>query len=289
MGIAARRTTGLLYNFDSLSTHAWVEVALPTRNRDLHWFIVDPTLAGTTQTEAERSSFVQFRDRILLYPLRPTVRVEGARGRSTTDVLFNWRKGELEPFTDGTQLGVLVDRVIAGVDGAFSRQAESLSASNLLLRRESSTIAGSPYLIVDRPNARERDTRIRLRLENEERLVIELVAAVGAALESETDRETTALMRRTYLDFENLFFGGIPAHRNLELVYDRDRHTDRLHTVSLRFGRYLVEHHLERILKKLVRNDILTEAEIASLSETSRVSGGRNLYILQELARRHRP
>jgi len=289
MGIAARRATGLLYNLDTLSAHAWVEVALPTREPDLHWFIVDPTLAGTAPLEAGKSPFIQFKDRILLYPFRPTVDVKGAGGRRTTDVLFNWRKGGDTPFTEGNQLDGFIDLVVEGIDQIISHQAEDLAAADLLLHRESSTIAGSPYRLVDRPVNEGSDTRLRLRLENEERLVVELAAAPGGALESKTEHETIDLLIRAYSDLDNVFFGGVSAHRNLELIYDRDRHTDRLHTVSLRFGRYLVEHYLERILKRLSKQGLLTETETAKLSEIAEASCGKNLYVLQELARQHAP
>jgi len=285
MGIVARPATGLLYDLNTLSAHAWVEVALPTRDRDLHWFIVDPTLAGAMQVESERSSFVQFKDRILLYPFRPMIGVEGAGGHRTTDVLFNWRKGTEPPMSDGALLDGFTDLVVEGVDRDISRRAEELSERGPLLRRRSSSIAGSPYLIVDRPVAEESDSRLEVRLENEERLVVQLVAEPGLALESKTDHETISLLSRAYSDLNGLFFAGVPAHLNLELIYTRDRHTDRLHTVSLRVGRYLVEHHLDRILKRLSKYDLLSETETAKLSEIAKASGGKNLYVLQELAR----
>ena len=76
-----------------------------------------------------------------------------------------------------------------------------------------------------------------------------------------------------------------PAFRNLELIYIRDRHSDRLHTVSLRFSRYLVEHSLGRILKRLSKSGLLTADETARLAAVAEASGGKNLYLMQELAR----
>jgi hypothetical protein len=287
MDIASRRATGLLYDLSTLSAHAWVEVALPKRDRELHWFLVDPTLAGSTAIEAERSSFVQFRNRILFYPFRPTIGVEGAGGRRSTDVLFNWEDGLTTSVTGGAELDRFVDRVVEGVDQAISRQAEDLAAADLLLRRESSTIAGSPYVIVDRPVAEESDARLRLRLENEERLVLEIAAAQGNALESASDSEIMDQLSQAYTDLNDLYFAGNAAYRNLEILYHRDRHTDRLHTVSLHFGRYALEHLLDRILKRLSQHDLLSEAEVARLNEIAQASGGKNLYVLQELARQH--
>jgi transglutaminase-like putative cysteine protease len=285
MGIAARRSSGLLYNLDILLPHVWVEAGLPTRDGDLHWFIVDPTLAGASRREAERSSFVQFKDRILLYRIRPVVTVDGAGGGYTTDVLLNWRAVGETPPADGAPLDDFVDTVITRVDRDISRMAENLTHLGLLQRRLSSTVPGSPYLIVDRAIADSGQTRLRLWLENEERIVLELTAPAGRALDSESDLETIELMMRTYSDLDTLFFGGLPAHYGLELVFERDRHTDRLHTVSLRFGRYLVEHFLDRILTRLSKSGLLTEQETSSFSEVAKASDGKNLYVLQELAR----
>jgi transglutaminase-like putative cysteine protease len=285
MEIPARRPTGLLYDLDTLATHAWVEVALPLRSGGLHWFVVDPTLAGTTPVEGRKTDYVQFRDRVLLYPLRPAVNVEGMAGRPTTDILINWRKGTGSPFTDAGELSRFIDLVIQGVDQVISRAAEGLAKEGLLLRRESASIAGSPYLVIDRPVREKSSSRLQLRLENEERLVLDLVAEKGSALESKVDLETIDRMRAAYTDLNNLFFGGIQAHHNLELIFSRGRHSDRLHTVSLRIGRYLVEHYLERILKRLTKADLLTEEETVRITAVAEASGGKNLYVLQELAR----
>jgi hypothetical protein len=278
-----------IFNPRVTDVNAWVEAALPTREGDLHWFVIDPTLAGTTTLEAERSSFVQFEDRILLYPFRPTISVAGLSGRRTTDVLLNWRRAEETLLTGSAQLDRFIDSVVEGVDRHASRMAEDLVERGLLLRRQSSTIVGSPYVLVDRPATEKGDSRLQLRLENEERLVLELAASVGNALERKTDLETIERLSRAYSDLNGLFFAGAPAHRNLELVYARDRHTDRLRSVSLIVGRYLVEHHLDRILKRLSNNRLLTKEETAELSEIAKATGGKNLYVLQELARQHDP
>ena len=285
MKIPARRPTGLLYDFDTLAAHAWVEVALPLRGGALHWFIVDPTLAGATPVEGRKTAYVQFRDRVLLYPLRPVVSVQGMAGRPTTDILLNWRKETGSSLTDAGELNRFIDLVIQGVDQEISRGAERLAEAGLLLRRESASIAGSPYLAVDRPVVDERSGRLQFRLENEERLVLDLGAEFRSALESKADLETIDRMRTIYTDLNGLFFGGIKAHHNLELVFFRNRHSDRLHTVSLRFSRYLIERSLDRILKKLTKSGLLTEEETARISAIAEASGGKNLYVLQELAR----
>ena len=115
--------------------------------------------------------------------------------------------------------------------------------------------------------------------------MLELSAGPDLALDSKADLETIDRMRAAYKDLNGHFFAGLKAHYNLELVFSRDRHSDRLHTVSLRFGRYLVEHYLDRILKRLSKGGLLTEEETDRISTLAEASGGKNLYILQELAR----
>ena len=96
-GVTARQATGLLYDLDTFAAHAWVEAALPTREGKLHWFICDPTLAGTTPVADQKAAYVQLKERILLYPMRPVVRVEGLTGHRTNDLFLNWRKSGPSP------------------------------------------------------------------------------------------------------------------------------------------------------------------------------------------------
>jgi len=281
MGIPARRATGRVYDFDSFSAHAWVEVGLPKRSGELHWFVADPTFAGTTSSEKEKAAYVQLKDRTLLYPVKPTIRLEGTTARRSTDIILDPRTTDEERFADPAQADTFIDIVIATVDQEISSGAQRLADESLLLRRESASIVGSPYVIVDRPLAPESSNRFQLRLENEERLVLDVTVAEG----SDLDPEITSRLRAVYQDLNNHFFAGEPAFRNLELIYIRDRHSDRLHTVSLRFGRYLVEHSLARILKRLSKGGLLTEEETARITAVADSSGGKNLYLLQELAR----
>jgi transglutaminase-like putative cysteine protease len=281
-GIPARRATGLLYNFDTLSAHAWVEVGLPKRDGAVHWFIVDPTLAGTSPAEEEKTTYVQFRNRTLLYPMRPSVSLKGMTGQRTTDILLNWRNQAERPISGPSEAIKFVDLVTSSVDQEISGGAQRLANAGLLLHRESASILGSPYLIVDRPLASESPSAIQLRLENEERLVLDLTAGDG----SEIDDEVISRLRATYRDLSSTFFSGRPAYHNLELVYLRDRHSDQLHTVSLRVGRYVVEQNLARILKRLSKGGFLMEEETERISAVAEASGGKNLYLLQELARR---
>lgn len=285
VGIPARRATGLLYDLNTLSAHAWVEAALPTRDGSFHWFICDPTLAGTTPIESQKAGYVQFKDRILFHPARPAIHAEGLAGPITSDVLLNWRTSNERLSANPQELSQFIDLVIEEVDHEIARDAEDLAEKNLLLRRESASIAGSPYFFVDRPLTDNDTSWIQVRLENEEWLVLDLVAEEYSSLESDTDLEMIDHMRTAFDDLNKMFFLGAPAHYNLELLHLRDPHTDGLHTLSLRFGRYLVEHQLDRILKRLAKKKILTNEEVARITEVADISGGRNLYIVQELAR----
>jgi hypothetical protein len=118
-------------------------------------------------------------------------------------------------------------------------------------------------------------------LENPERIVLDVTTGRG----SELDAGAISHLRSVYQDLSRSFFAGEPAYRNLELIYVRDPHSDRLYSVSLRIGAYLVQHSLDRVLKKLSRGGLLTEEETAKVSAVAGISGGENLYLLQELAR----
>lgn len=282
MRIPARHATGLLYNFDTFLAHAWVEVGPATRDGTVHWFIVDPTLAGTAGEGVQTAAFVQFSDRLLLYPVKPAVHLENMTGRLTTDIFLNWRKPGARDLSDPSRSNRLVELVTSSIDREISSGAERLADEGLLLHRQSASIVGSPYVIVDRPLADGRPTTIQLRLENEERLVLDLTTEIGSKIDEAAINE----LRAVYRSLSAAFFASKPAYHNLELVYLRDRHTDRLHTVTLRLGRYLLEHQLDRVLKRLSKANLLMAEESARIAEVADASGGRNLYLLQELARR---
>jgi transglutaminase-like putative cysteine protease len=281
MEIPARRATGLLYNFVALAPHAWAEVGLPKRDGAVHWFIVDPTFSGTSKLEKDKAAYVQFKDRVFLYPMKPSIYFQEMTARRTVDILLNWREPAARNLDSPSEAGRFVDLVISSVDREISAGAQRLADAGLLFRRQSASIVGSPYVIVERPLDGGHSNDMQLRLENEERLVLDLTAGDG----SEVDDEVIKSVRAVYRDLSNSFFASKPAYRNLELVYIRDRYSDRLHTVSLRFERYLVEHQLARILKRLSKNGFLTEEETARISAVAKASGGKNLYLLQELAR----
>jgi transglutaminase-like putative cysteine protease len=281
MGIPARPAAGLLYDVNTLATHIWAEVGLPQRDGTIRWFIVDPTLAGTTTREEDKARFVQFKDRVLLYPMKPSVRLEGVIGHHTTDILLNWRPPNSGCFALPTQFTDFVDLATTAVDREISIGAQRLVDASVLFRRRSASIMGSPYVIVDRPLERPGSNSVQLRLENEERLTLDLTAGDGG----ENFENAIDALRSVYRDLSRVFFDSKPAYHNLELVFSRDRHSDELRAVSLRVGRYLVEHQLHRILKELVGADLVTEEEAAQLTTTAKASNGTNLYLMQELAR----
>ncbi len=106
----------------------------------------NPTLAGSTPFEDRKAEYVQFKDRVLMYPLRPVIGVEGPSGRPIIDALFNWRK-TTEPSSAGPrEADAFIELVIEGVDRAISRAAEELAEGDLLFQRESASIAGSPTI-----------------------------------------------------------------------------------------------------------------------------------------------
>ena len=179
-----------------------------------------------------------------------------------------------------------VDLVTREVDEIISDAAVRLVDSGRLFRRQSASIPRSSYLIVDRPASEQAVSQMQLRLENEERLVLELAAVDGSALDGETDLELVSRLRKTYVELNSVFFAGVPARANLELVFSRNRNSDDLESVSLRFGRFVVENFLDRILSRLKKQGFLTDDEVTKLTETWEVSGRMNLYALQELARR---
>jgi transglutaminase-like putative cysteine protease len=280
VGIPVRRANGFIYNFDDYAGHAWLEVGLPTRDGRLHWFVVDPTFAGTTPLANEKAAYVQFKDRVLLYPIKPLVTVKGGVGVRSAEIMLNWRKADGRPLSHPALINQFIDLVTTSIDRKVADRADRIEETSSALIRKSASIAGSPYLILDRPLEIKGADRIQLRLENEERLTLDVSVSKGSG----PDSEAISRLRSAYEDLSFRFFSGNPAYRNLELIYVRDRHTDQLRTVSLRVGRYLVENFLDRILKRLVKGGLLTEAESEKLSVVSEASGGRNLYLMQELA-----
>ena len=222
MGIPARRAVGRFYDFDTLSAHAWVEVALPKRSGEPHWFVADPTFAWATAIEEEKAAYVQLNDRMLLYPAKPTIKLEGTTANRISDIFLNRRKTDEERFSDPAEADRFVDLVIAAVDKEISGGAQLLADGDLLLRRESASIVGSPYVIVDRPLSPESSTRIQLRLENDERLSLDVTA--GDSME--IGAETISRLRSAYQDLNSHFFRNQTAFRNIELTYIRDLHSE---------------------------------------------------------------
>ncbi len=287
-GIPCRQATGFLYDFNQLSAHAWVEVALPRRGGGLHWFICEPTIANLVAAADRKDQFVQFASRLTLYPIQPLVVLGNLPADHTTDLLFNWRKRDGRADTSPLELRRFMTDVRTRVVSRFTERADALVAADLMLIRELPISLGSPYEILEQPVG-ETGSLLRVVLENEERIMIELTARGGEAdLGGAAEQEVITKLRATYEYLSQLLFEGEIAYHNLELTFSRDPHSDRLQVVRLRFGRYLIENHFEPIVKRLSRVGFLTEEAVDLLQSVHTASGGMNLYFLQELARYRR-
>jgi hypothetical protein len=283
-GLPSRRTAGFLYDLDRLVAHAWVEAALPIEDGELHWFICDPTLASRAGTDQMKERFVQFKDRVLLYDVQPVVAMNGAV-RGNADLLLHWRRPGERGCTDGERCADLLEAVVAGADRELVSRVEVLSERGLMLQRELSRVPGSRYVVLERPESPGAAVTVTAYLENEERLALVMKAPAGRDLDGGEARESIDSMREAYARIVASLFGGREARSNVELVFDRDRHSDRLGAVTLRLGRALLESQLDRVVRILVGHGLLTKEEAHALRELSEASGGRNLYVLQELAR----
>lgn len=288
-GVPCRRVIGDLYDLDSLIPHAWVEVALPLKRGGVHWFACDPTLAHRAATDEARDRFVQLRGRVHLYEVQPVINLPGFIGSWSSDVFLNWREPDDEPLPTAADYDRFSSAVIDNVDRELMRQAALLDQAGLRLEREFGTIPGSRYRIAGWSLPEGASAHMRIWLENEERLVLELAARDGRGLRGDVAQEMVDRMRSVYGDLNGAFFGGVPARRSLELLYVRDPHTDALRAVTLRFGAFLVERQGRRILSRLQSAGLIPEAEHEHLKSLLEVSGGRNLYVLQELARLDEP
>jgi hypothetical protein len=283
LGIPSRMAIGFLYDFNSSGSHAWVEAALNTRKGKPHWFICDPTLAGASEN---KDMFVQFKNRIYLYPLRFEVKIHNLAADYRTEILLNWSgKSKMEELPD-VALPSLINTFNDSLGASFDRQLAELSRLNLLLPRQFLYSPASCYVLADRaiePNS----SHLMMLLDAEERVVAELaVSDDDHALDSPADLQILSLLKDAYLNLKQVPFGGSEARHCLELTYYRDRHTDRLQRVRLRVSRYLVEQHLRTIIESFRKTGLLTDGESSRIISLHTACSGKNMYYLQELARR---
>jgi transglutaminase-like putative cysteine protease len=282
LGIPSRMAVGYLYDFNNMGAHGWVEAALQTRSRKPHWFICDPTLASASQ---DKDYFVQFRNRIYLYPVRFDVKVQNLVADYRVETLLNWSgKDKLEKLP-AASLPALVNSFDDSLHSSFAQTISQLQQQNLTLHREFLFSPGSSYVLADRPINGE-NSHMALSVDSDERLVAELsVNDDDYALDSPEDQQVVKLLKDAYQNLKQVPFQGSEARYCLELAYFRDRYSDRLQRVRLRVSRYLVEQHLKTIVESFQKNGLLTEAEATRIMALHQVCAGKNLYYLQELAR----
>ncbi len=286
IGIPCRQVTGYLYDFSRFGLHAWVEVALPSKDGEFHWFICDPTAVNLIVTEDPDDRFVQTRSRLHLYPIQPVVAVNHRHLRHSTDILLKVGKAWDSDRLTALRVKDFVEGVTGGVNRELDDRAGALIRADLMIRRELPLSPGSRYVVAERTITEGR-SRLMTSLEHQELLSIELMSTgPGSDLHGEPEQQIIDAMRSAYDQLSWLLFGGIPAHYCLDLIYSRDPRTDRLQRVTLSFGRYLVENYLDEITRRLRKEGLSTENETELLKSLHDASGGTNLYYLQELALR---
>lgn len=304
-GIPCKAAVGHLYDFNNMGAHAWVEVGLPVKEGQLRWFVCDPTLASVSD---DKDKFVQFKDRIYLYPLRLEINPLNLPVFVTADILLNWiDAGHAGPVTPQAY-----PSIIAGFRDDFTRSLreniQSLSKTGLVMKKEFLYDPGSSYILLDKPpiadvtrlrNMRDPDfvlrmeqeatpthSRLQLKLDNQERLVLELgVTDDDFDLNGVDDQRTIQLMQIVYKELRQTFFQGSDVRYCLEMVYYRDKYSDRLQKVTVRVTRYLVEQHFNKILDAMRKNMMIKPEEEELLNRSHTAARGKNLYFLQEISR----
>jgi len=282
LGIPSRLAVGYLYDFNSMGAHAWVEAALQTRGDKPHWFVCDPTLASAS---SDKDYFVQFRNRIYLYPIRLDVKIQNLAAEYRVETLLNWSGKEKLEKLPAAALPALVNSFDDSLRSSFAQTISQLKQQNLALRRQFLFTPGSSYILADRPINGE-NSQMSLSIDCDERLVAELaVNDDDFGLDSPEDQQVVTLLKDAYQNLKQVPFQGSEARFCLELGYFRDRYSDRLQRVRLRVSRYLVEQHLKTIVESFEKSGLLTAAEATRITNLHQLCTGKNLYYLQELAR----
>jgi hypothetical protein len=286
LGIPSRMAIGYLYDFNNMGTHAWVEAALETKGHDTHWFICDPTLASASQ---DKAYFVQFKNRIYLYPIRFDLKTQNLASDQTTEVFMNWSEKEKFEKLPPSALSAIVRTFDETLDTSFKERVTELATQGLELPRQFMFAPGAGYVVADHPITPGR-SHLQLTLDSEERVSAELtVLDDDYGLESPADLQVAGLLKDAYQNLRQTPFEGSEARYCLELSYLRDRYSDRLQRVRLRVSRYLVENYLRPIVNSFRKATLLTDEEAQKVLALHDASAGKNLYYLQELARRLAP
>jgi hypothetical protein len=283
MNIPCSLSVGHLYDFNSIGAHAWVDVGLPTKDGDLRWFICDPTLASVTDV---KDYFVQFNNRIYLYPVKIEVASRNLPVDERTEILLNWRgRGADNPPTPQA-FHATINSFRDNLQQSLQDKVDTLQRRNLQLEREFLFDLGSSYFVVDRDVSPER-SRLQIKLDNSEQLMVELsVTEEEHSLEGTRDQQVVERIRRAYRRMKQLFFPDFEARYCLELSFERDRHTDQLQKVNLQVFRYLVEHHFDKIMDALEKEELISSDDSARFREIYRICSGKNMYYILENAYR---
>ncbi|MBN2432545.1 MAG: transglutaminase domain-containing protein [Acidobacteria bacterium] len=283
MGIPCSLSVGHLYDFNSIGAHAWVDVGLPTRDGELRWFICDPTLASVTD---QKDYFVQFNNRIYLYPVKIEVAARNLPVDERADILLNWRGKSPDNLTSPQAYHSTINSFRENLERSLQEKMDILTRRNLLPEREFLFDLGSSYFIVDRDVAPEK-SRLQIKLDNSEQFMVELtVTDEEYSLEGAAEQEMADRIRRSYRRMKQLFFPDFEARYCLELSFERDKYTDQLQRVNLQVFRYLVEHHFDKIMDALEKEGLIRPEESARFREIYRICSGKNMYYILEMAHR---
>jgi len=216
--------------------------------------------------------------------LRFDLKILNLQSECRTTVLLNWSDGRKK--LPASAIPSVFESLETNLESSLTRCAEAILERKLLFPRQFMFSPGASCLLVERKTA-EDGSQFRLLLDSEERLVAELSGGGHeAGLDTSEDQRMVQLLRKAYQDLKQKLFGGVEARYCLELSYARDRFTDRLQRVQLAFSRYLGEQHLEAVVGVLLETGLLLPADAARITALYETCGGRNVYYLQELARR---
>ena len=284
LGIPSHVSFGRLYDFNQMGWHAWVEVALPIRGNKVHWFICDPTLAHAASVDRS-DLFVQFKNRIYLYPVVLRVEAKGVPVDLKADLFLNWKY-------DISDKANFSPQAVSSVTNNFSKSFEKyvrkkilqILNNNLLFKREFLYALGSDYLLFEH-EVNEGESYLRTKLTERGGLKIELgVSDDEYELSSQMDNETISRMNRVYCLLKKKIFGGGDIYYCLKLYYDRNKMSDKLQKVTLEINRYVFEKYFQKVVSALSDEKLIGTDDAKELNELYELCDGKNIYFFQENA-----
>lgn len=303
LGIPCKAAIGNLYDFNHFGAHAWVEAALPLRNGQIHWFICDPTLASAAD---DKDDFIQFKNRLHIYQIDVRARSLNIPMDEVTDVLFNWQQEDSKEKVSFQIYPTLINSFLTDFTQSIQATLAGLQDANLTFTREFAFMPGSSYILVDHgvpknlpkvtdiddpdelyvldQNKEEIRSRFQVKLDSKENLIFEVgVLDEDDFLESPGQRRQVEWLRFYYKLLCEELFQGAEFRNSVELVFSRDRHSDRLQKVQVRIGRYLVEHQFKAVIEQARKANLLTSKDFSGLEKFHRLGYGKNLYLLLDL------